>query len=536
MSEYVAVIPVPSMGATVLEMTLIDIMVKEGDKVEKGQVIAELESDKSAFDYEAPATGTIVKFEVRAGDIIQVGAPFLQLATEDPALRHLEQGTSDSQPAVASKADKPAKPAKKATSEQRSAESTAHPVSAPAETTQPASHDSSGRKFTPKALRLLSESRISPEDILLDTGTGPGGRISGEDIVAYLETAPKTSQPETSSRAVTVTDGSEQTVQVAGIGHAVPKGVRSNRDILQAFPEMTEEEIIKITGIRQRHYANAEESATSLGAEAALKAMRMAKVDVGDIDGILLATIIPDQPVPSAASGLAKFLGIRNAFAFDLNAACSGWLYALEVGRSLLVSGAARCLLVVTAELLSRITNPKDHKTAFLFGDGAGAAVLTLDDGGHRLHRMPLSGNSDFYHAIERTGGGARMLVPNPEKGDLTSFYLSMDGPTVFKNAVVAFSNIIEETLARHNLTPDDVSWIVPHQANERILKAVSKRIGIPFERFVVTIGKYGNTSAASVSMALGWAAEEEIFSSGDNIIFCSVGAGFTYAGGLLVW
>lgn len=531
MSEYVAVIPVPSMGATVLEMTLIDLLVKEGDQVEKGQIIAELESDKSAFDYEAPASGRIVQLAVRAGDIIQVDTPFFHLATKDSSLKHLEIGQAEEVVPVAP--GKPSPTPRAAQPKVVVAES--KPAQPSTATHREARSDEDGRKFTPKALRLLSEHRIAPEDVSLQTGTGPGGRISGEDILAYIESAP-TAISQVAPSKPSPSLPAEQTVQVAGIGHAVPKGIRSNRDILQAFPEMTEEEIIKITGIRQRHYAGIEESATSLGAEASLKAMRMAEVDAADIDGILLATILPDQPVPSAASGLAKFLGIRNAFAFDLNAACSGWLYALEVGRSLLVSGAARCLLVVTAELLSRITNPKDHKTAFLFGDGAGAAVLTLEEGGHRLHRMPLSGNSEYYHAIERMGGGARMLVPNPEKDDLKSFYLSMDGATVFKNAVVAFSNIIEETLARHNLSPDDVAWIVPHQANERILKAVSKRINIPFERFVVTIGKYGNTSAASVSMALGWAAEEEIFTPGDNIIFCSVGAGFTYAGGLLVW
>ena len=123
-----------------------------------------------------------------------------------------------------------------------------------------------------------------------------------------------------------------------------------------------------------------------------------------------------------------------------------------------------------------------------------------------------------------------------PEVGNLEKFYLSMDGPVVFKRAVIAFAEIIKETLEREKMTPDEVSWIVPHQANERILRAVSKRVGIPFEKFVVTIGKYGNTSAASVSMALGWAAAEGIFESGDRIIFCSVGAGFTFAGGLLVW
>ncbi len=530
MSEYVAVIPVPAMGATVHEMTLIDVLVKEGDRVEKGQILAELESDKSAFEYESPASGTIVKLEVRAGDIISVGKTFFLLRTNDDSLRHLEgQATED--------APKP-QAEKKSSSSPKTASVAKSPPSAAPATVKPSPLPvaAEGPRFTPKALRLLSEHRISPEEFPLQQGSGPGGRISGEDVQGYLEGAAHTVLPPASNHSKEPSSLILETVQVAGIGHAVPKGVRSNRDILQAFPEMTEEEIIKITGIRQRHYAGVEESATSLGAEAALKAMRMAKVQAEDIDGILLATILPDQPVPSAASGLAKFLGIQHAFTFDLNAACSGWLYALEVGRALLHAGSARCLLVVTAELLSRITNPKDHKTAFLFGDGAGDAVLTLQPGGHRLHRMPLSGNSEFYHAIERTGGGARMLVPSPASDDLTSFYLSMDGATVFKNAVVAFSNIIEETLARHSLSPDDVAWIVPHQANERILKAVSKRIGIPFERFVVTIGKYGNTSAASVSMALGWAAEEEIFTPGDNIIFCSVGAGFTYAGGLLVW
>ena len=210
--------------------------------------------------------------------------------------------------------------------------------------------------------------------------------------------------------------------------------------------------------------------------------------------------------------------------------------YALEVGRSLIRSGTARKLLVVTAELLSRITNPKDQNTAFLFGDGAGAAVLTAAAGGHRLNHLELSGDATYFDAIQRTGGGALRPMPQPNGDDLHHFYLTMDGAVVFRRAVVAFGDIIEHTLKRPQLQPDEVQWVVPHQANERILKAVSKRVGIPFEKFVVTIGKYGNTSAASISMALGWAAEEGIFRSGDKIIFCAVGAGFTYASGLLTW
>jgi len=329
---------------------------------------------------------------------------------------------------------------------------------------------------------------------------------------------------------------SEETVCIAGVGYAFPTGVRSNTEILKAFPDMTEEEVIKLTGIRERRYAAEGETATSLAVTAVQHALRAAQLDVKQIDGIIMATLIPDQPVPSMASSLAKQLGIPNALAFDLNAACAGWLYALEVGRTFIRGGTAKRLIVVTAELLSRITNPKDHATAFLFGDGAGAAILTDAADGHRLGHIALSGDAQQFDAIQRLGGGANRPFPHPGGHDRDDFFLQMNGAAVFKHAVIAFANQIEATLARHRLKPDDVAWIVPHQANERILRAVSKRVNIPYERFVVTIGKYGNTSAASVSMALGWAAEEEIFHPGDKIIFCSVGAGLTFAHGLLVW
>jgi 3-oxoacyl-[acyl-carrier-protein] synthase-3 len=328
---------------------------------------------------------------------------------------------------------------------------------------------------------------------------------------------------------------SGQTVRIAGVGYAVPATVRANSEILKAFPNRTEDEIVRLTGIRERRHAAEGETATDLAAVAVQHALAHAGMNVSQIDGVIMATLIPDQPVPSMASALARELGIPNALAFDLNAACSGWLYALEVGRAFLVAGTAKNVIVVTAELLSRITNPECHDTAFLFGDGAGAAILTLGEGGHRLHRMGLSGDAAQYDAIQRPGGGALMPWPDPARG-IDDFYLKMDGAAVFKHAVIGFSEQIEQTLAREGLKPDDIAWIVPHQANERILKAVAKRVGIPYDKFVVTISKYGNTSAASVSMALGWAAEEELFSPGDRIIFCSVGAGLTFAGGLLEW
>ncbi len=327
-----------------------------------------------------------------------------------------------------------------------------------------------------------------------------------------------------------------ETVCIAGVGHAAPSTIRANSEILKAFPHRTEEEMVRLTGIRERRYAAENETATDLAVVAVQHALAQAGMTAAQIDGVIMATIIPDQPVPSAASALARRLGIPRALAFDLNAACSGWLYALEVGRAFIKAGTAKNVIVVTAELLSRITNPEDHETAFLFGDGAGAAILTNGTGGHRLHQMGLSGDADQFDAIQRPGGGALMPWPSGEAGGMENFYLQMNGTSVFKHAVVGFAEQIEQTLARENLKPEDIAWIVPHQANARILTAVSKRVGIPYDKFVVTISKYGNTSAASVSMALGWAAEEGIFTEGDRIIFCSVGAGLTFAGGLLVW
>lgn len=534
MDSFLIDVPVPSMGATVNELTVIDIVVTPGAPVAKGQKLAELESDKSVFEFESPCDGTIKEIVGRAGDILPSGAPFFKIETADQSLRHLQSK------AVSGVVHAPGtKPAPAEILGVTAAVGTA-PVAVAQPKAASVAAKPAGIQWTPRASKLATEAGLNPATITDIEATGPGGRVSGDDVALYLQK--RGAQPISAPAAGTApaTNGfnayATETVCIAGVGYAIPKGIRSNSEILKEFPDMTEAEVIKLTGIRERRYAGEGESATSLAVTAVQHALAQAKVDVKEIDGVIMATLIPDQPVPSMASALAKQLGVPHALAFDLNAACAGWLYALEVGRSFIRSGTAKKLIVVTAELLSRITNPKDHATAFLFGDGAGAAVLTDGAGGHRLGRMKLSGDADQFEAIQRRGGGAARPLPHPEGHDRDDFYLQMNGAAVFKHAVVAFANQIEATLARHNLKPADVSWIVPHQANERILRAVSKRVGIPYERFVVTIGKYGNTSAASVSMALGWAAEEGIFAQGDKIIFCSVGAGLTFASGLLVW
>ncbi len=527
MDTYLIDVPVPSMGATVSELTVIDIKTQAGAKVAKGEKIAELESDKSVFEFESPCDGTIREVVCRAGDIVPSGAPFVRMETADESLRHLQSANGTAAPTPAAKKPEP-RPA---------ASAPVPPPIAPPPAPAAAAPKPSGLQWTPRALKLIQDAGLDPASVNGLDATGPGGRVSGDDVARFLATrgsvAPA-AQPLAQPRAPV--SAHAETVCIAGVGYAVPNNIRPTSEILKAFPGRTEEEMIKLTGIKERRYADEGSSATDLAAIAVQHALVQAGMKIEQIDGIIMATVIPDQPIPSMACALARRLGIPNALAFDLNAACSGWLYALEVGRTFILGGTAKNLIVVTAELLSRITNPRDHETAFLFGDGAGAAVLTAAAGGHRLHRMGLSSDANQFDAIERRGGGARQPVPHPEGHDRDDFYLRMNGTAVFKSAVIGFSDQIEATLARHQLKPDDIQWIVPHQANERILRAVGKRVGIPYEKFVVTIAKYGNTSGASVSMALGWAVEEGIFQPGDKIVFCSVGAGLTFAGGLLVW
>lgn len=523
MDTFLIDVPIPSMGATVSELTVIDIKVVAGARITKGEKIAELESDKSVFEFEAPCDGVIAVVQARAGDILPSGAPFLRIETADISLKNLEVKGAVA-PAKAAGVAPVAAPA---------------PVAVKAAAPVVAAAASSGLQWTPRAAKLAQEAGLDPATLTGIAATGPGGRVSGDDVAAYLAANPAASGAglagASAQKAAPVAVQNE-TVCIAGVGYAVPKNVRPTSEILKAFPGRTEAEMHKLTGIHERRYADPDESATKLASVAVNHALAQAGMTAAQIDGIILATIIPDQPVPSMASALAKLLGCPKALAFDVNAACSGWLYALEVGRAFIRGGTAKNVIVVTAELLSRITNPNDHETAFLFGDGAGAAILTDAPGGHRLHRMALSGDATAFEAIQRPGGGANRPVPCADGSDRDDFYLQMDGGAVFKSAVIAFANEIESAMQRHGLKPEDISWIVPHQANERILKAVGKRVGIPFEKFVVTIAKYGNTSGASVSMALGWAAEEGIFKPGDKIIFCSVGAGLTFAGGLLVW
>jgi 3-oxoacyl-(acyl-carrier-protein) synthase III len=530
METFLIDIPMPAMGATVAELTVIDLRVAPGAAVAKGEKLAELESDKSVFEFESPCAGTVRAWHCRAGDIVPAGGAFVRLETGDAAMRHLTANAERGVPGAELRSQKPQAEGPKAEQVSVATVSKAAVSQSAVRSPQPVLN------WTPRAAKLAREAGLDPAALADIPATGPGGSVSGDDVARYLAAHPPASGVTPKARTENPAPQNSATVCIAGVGYAVPNNIRPTSEILKAFPGRTEAEMIKLTGIKERRYAGEDETATGLAVIAVRRALAQAGLAAAQIDGVVLATIIPDQPVPAMASALARELGVPGALAFDLNAACSGWLYALEVGRAFIRGGTARTVAVVTAELLSRITNPKDHETAFLFGDGAGAAILTDAPGGHRLHPMALSGDANHFDAIQRRGGGAARPVPLPGGADRDDFYLQLNGAVVFKSAVIAFADKIEAVLARHALRPDEVAWIVPHQANERILRAVGKRVGIPYDKFVVTIGKYGNTSGASVSMALGWGAAEGIFQPGDKIIFCSVGAGLTFAGGLLVW
>jgi len=326
------------------------------------------------------------------------------------------------------------------------------------------------------------------------------------------------------------------TVCIAGVGYAVPANVRAKSEILKAFPHRTEEEMVRLTGIRERRYAAEDEPATDLAKIAVQHALNQAGMDVGQIDGIIMATIIPDQPVPSMASALARDLGIPRALAFDLNAACSGWLYALEVGRSLIRCGTAKNVAVVTAELLSRITNPECHDTAVLFGDGAGAAILRhRDSGSHGVISTHIASDGNFADILWMPGGGSRHPIrENNVNNQLQT--VKMSGKEVYKQAVTAMVNAARIALDKAGLTIDDIACVIPHQANLRIIEAIADRLKVPVEKVYVNLDRYGNTSAAAVAIALDEANRTGRIKPGDYVLMVVFGGGLTWAGSVVEW
>lgn len=507
--EFVISIPMPFTGESIVDGILVNWMVKPGDKVEKGQHVAELETEKSVWEFEAPCAGEVVGLKASEGDVVDVGAPLLEVKTTDVNMKHLEKGAEQEEtPTTARRAEAPVRKEASEGARERS---------------------DILRTLSPRLKKMLADNDISDEDAAAIEGTGPEGRITAADIGRYLD--------ELEARRAAPA-GTLLPCYIAGIGTYAPPKVVGNEVFLEHFDDINESYIEKVTGIRERRWADGE-STSDLALKASKAALEAAGRRADELDLIILATTTPDMPLPATACALQERLGCESVPAFDLAAACSGWLYALSIGREFIRTGVYRNVLVVAAEVMSAFTDRTDRATAFLFGDGAGAAVLSSspsgsDGGSHELSPIIMRADSSGYDIIYRRAGGSSHPPGSPR--ELGDEYWFMDGGRMFRSAVTAFGDIIEATAEAAGVPLEEFTWVVPHQANQRILKSVAHKLGLPAERFFFNIEKYGNTSAASIPLALKDLEATGQLKKGDKILVCAVGAGVTIAGGYITW
>ena len=321
---------------------------------------------------------------------------------------------------------------------------------------------------------------------------------------------------------------------IVGVGSYVPVKILSNAD-LEKMVDTSDEWIRTRTGIRERRIATANQFTSDLGAEAARQAMKMAEVAADQIDLIIVATITPDMPFPSTACLVQRKIGAKRAAAFDLEAACSGFIYGLEIAQQFIMSRTYSTVLVIGAEKLSSITDWSDRNTCVLFGDGAGAAVLQHRPNSHGLLTAVMGANGEDADLLFMPGGGSRCPA-SIESVNSRQHYLHMNGKETFKNAVQAMQTAAEEALRRCELDISRIQCIIPHQANRRIIDAVADRLGAKPEQLFVNLEKYGNTSAASVAIALDEAVQSGRIRRGDLVLLMVFGAGLTWGAAVVEW
>ena len=311
----------------------------------------------------------------------------------------------------------------------------------------------------------------------------------------------------------------------------------SNHEFTE-FIDTSDEWIVSHTGIQNRHIAAEDQAASDLAVEAAQIAIQRAGISVDDIDLILLATASPDfNGLPATSCILQDKIGARNAAAMDIIAGCTGFIYGIATAKSFIESNSAKTVLLVCTEVLSRITNWKDRNTCVLFGDGAGAVVISAEDADtpRGIVSSYLRAEGSGARMLERPAGGGRFPF-ELGKTNLDDLYLQMDGQGVYKFAVRVIIEAIESILERTKLVVDDIRYIVPHQANVRIVQASSKRSGIPMDKFYMNIQEYANTSAASIPIALNEMHEKGLLREGDLILTVGFGAGLTYGSNIIRW
>lgn len=318
---------------------------------------------------------------------------------------------------------------------------------------------------------------------------------------------------------------------IAGCGAYLPERIITNQE-LATLVDTTDEWITSRTGIQERHVAADGEKTSDLALAAARAALASASIDAGDLDFIIVATATPDETFPATATVVQKELGMTTGAAFDLQAVCSGFIYALSVADNFIKAGAGDRILVIGAETFSRILDWEDRTTCVLFGDGAGAVVLQAEEGNGDCEDRGILGTC--LHSDGRNHDA--LYVDGGPSSTKTTGYLRMNGKEVFRHAVVNLASVINEALDDVGLTADDVDWIVPHQANQRILDSTARRLGLPRDKIISTIARHANTSAASVPLALAEAVADGRIKPGHLVLMEAMGGGFTWGSCLARW
>lgn len=325
---------------------------------------------------------------------------------------------------------------------------------------------------------------------------------------------------------------SRKTAAITAVGGYVPEGLLTNED-LSKMVDTSDEWITSRTGIKERHIIEKGKAASDLGAEAVKEILRKKNLDPQEIDLLICATISPDMRVPDTANTILDKIGAKKAWGFDINAACSGFLFAMTTAAQFIESGMHKKVVVVGADVMSTVVDYTDRTTCILFGDGAGAILLEPAEEGYGLQDSVLRGDGSGRNLLNIKAGGS-LLPFSQETLDSKAVFIYQDGKSVFKAAVNGMAGSITELLKRNELTKADIAWIVPHQANKRIINSIGEFLDFPMERVMTNIYKYGNTTAATLPLCL-WDYENQL-KKGDKLVFTAFGGGFTWGASYLIW
>ena len=325
--------------------------------------------------------------------------------------------------------------------------------------------------------------------------------------------------------------------RITGTGSALPEKILTNLD-LERMVDTSDEWITSRTGIRERRIAAEGQFTSTFAAEASRRAMEMAGVKAEELDLIILGTVTPDFPFPATACIVQHEIGAVNAAAFDLSAACSGFIYGLSIADKYIRTGEAKKVLVIGAEVLSRVVDWTDRNTCILFGDGSGAAIVEVTEGDSGILSTHIFSNGSFWNTLYQPGCGNRNPATNEKTLQDRLFYIRMEGNDVFKHAVRAMEEAAVTALVANGMTAADISLLIPHQANRRIIDATAKRLGMAADdaRLFVNLHNYGNTSSASIPISIDEANRTGRMKAGDKVLLTAFGGGFTYGSALMCW